>query len=299
MLTEQEGLIRFGCFAGILVLMALWEALAPRRRRTVRRRLRWSSNLGLVVFNSLAVRLLMPLGAVATALVAQDKGWGLFNNLPVPGWLAVLLSVVVLDFAIYLQHVMFHAVPVLWRLHMVHHADLDFDVTTGLRFHTIEILLSIGIKMAAVLLLGGPAGAVLIFEVLLNATSMFNHGNVWVPAWLDRLLRLFVVTPEMHRVHHSVHSDETNSNFGFNLPWWDYLCGTYRPQPRDGHEGMTIGLTQFRDEKVAQLHWMLLLPFVGTLGDYLMNRHSANDPPAGDRTENNLPAVWLRSHGSR
>jgi sterol desaturase/sphingolipid hydroxylase (fatty acid hydroxylase superfamily) len=204
MLTEQESLIRFGCFAGILLLMALWEALAPRRHLTVRRPLRWLSNLGLVALNSLAVRLLVPLGAVATAIVAQDKCWGLFNNVTLPVWLAVVLSVVALDLVIYLQHVMFHAVPLLWRLHMVHHADLDFDVTTGLRFHTIEILLSMGLKMAAVILLGVPALAVLVFEVLLNATSMFNHGNVRLPRWLDRLLRLLVVTPEMHRVHHSV-----------------------------------------------------------------------------------------------
>jgi sterol desaturase/sphingolipid hydroxylase (fatty acid hydroxylase superfamily) len=280
MLTERENLIRFGCFAGVLLLMALWEGLAPRRRLTVRWTLRWFSNLSLVAINSLAVRVLLPVGAVATAMVTQEKGWGLFNNVAMPSWLAVLLSVVALDFAIYVQHVLFHAVPLLWRLHMVHHADLDFDATTGLRFHTIEILLSMGIKMAAVVLLGAPVAGVLIFEVMLNATSMFNHGNVRLPARLDRALRLFVVTPEMHRVHHSVHADETNSNFGFNLPWWDFLCGTYRPQPRDGHEGMTIGLSQFRDERVDQLPWMLLLPFVGALGSYPMNRRAASEPSA-------------------
>ena len=184
----------------------------------------------------------------------------------------MVLSVVALDLVIYLQHVLFHAVPLLWRLHMVHHADLDFDTTTGVRFHPIEILLSLGIKAAAVVLLGAPAVAVLIFEVLLNATSLFNHGNVRLPAWLDRLLRLVVVTPEMHRVHHSVHPRETNSNFGFNLPWWDFLFGTYKAQPADGHEGMTVGLAQFRDERVERLHWMLLLPFLGRVGDYPVNR---------------------------
>jgi len=218
-------------------------------------------------------------GAVGMAILAEARGWGVFNNLSVPLWLAVVLSVVALDFAIYLQHVLFHAVPILWRLHMVHHADLDFDVTTGLRFHTVEILLSMGIKLGVVVLLGSPALAVLLFEVILNATSMFSHGNIRLPAWLDRLLRVFVVTPDMHRVHHSVISRETNSNFGFNLPWWDYLFGTYRAQPAAGHEGMTIGLSQFRDERVDRLHWMLALPFVGSLGKYPINRRGTNREP--------------------
>ncbi len=230
-----------------------------------------------MVLDTLAVRFLIPLGAMGAAVLAQQHGWGLFNNLALPEWLAAALSVVALDLAIYLQHVMFHAVPLLWRLHMVHHADLDFDVTTGVRFHVLEILLSMLIKMAVVLLLGAPAVGVLAFEVLLNATSMFNHGNVRLPAWLDRILRLFVVTPEMHRVHHSVHVRETNSNFGFNLPWWDFLFGTYKGQPADGHEGMTVGLEQFRDERRAdRLHWMLLLPFLGRPGDYPVNRRGAD-----------------------
>jgi sterol desaturase/sphingolipid hydroxylase (fatty acid hydroxylase superfamily) len=278
MSSEQESLIRFGCFAAILLLMACWELLAPRRRLAVRRPLRWLSNIGLVAINGLMVRLLVPLGAVGIALLAQENGWGLFNIVAAPEWLAVLLSVAALDFAIYLQHLLFHAVPLLWRLHMVHHADLDFDVTTGLRFHTIEILLSMAIKMAVVVVLGAPALGVLVFEVLLNATSMFNHGNVRLPAWLDRLLRLLVVTPEMHRVHHSAQADETNSNFGFNLPWWDFLFGTYCAQPSEGHEGMTIGLSQFRDERVDRLPWMLLLPFVGAIGNYPMNRRAASEP---------------------
>jgi sterol desaturase/sphingolipid hydroxylase (fatty acid hydroxylase superfamily) len=181
--------------------------------------------------------------------------------------------VIALDLAIYLQHVMFHAVPILWRLHMVHHADLDFDISTGLRFHTIEILLSMVIKLAAIIILGAPALAVVAFEVLLNATSMFNHANARLPRWLDRVLRLLVVTPEMHRVHHSVIAQETNSNFGFNLPWWDFLFGTYRDQPAAGHEGMTIGLVQFTDERqVDRLPGMLALPFVGDPGNYPVNR---------------------------
>ena len=271
--------IRLGCFGGVLLLMALWEALAPRRRLTVGRPLRWFSNLGLVAIDSLTARFLVPFTVIGVAVAAEKWGWGLFNNVALPAWLAVILSVVVLDLTIYLQHVMFHAVPLLWRLHMVHHADLDFDTTTGVRFHTFEIVLSLGIKAAAVLLLGAPAVAVLAFEVLLNATSLFNHGNVRLPAALDRVLRLVVVTPEMHRVHHSVHPRETNSNFGFNLPWWDYLFGTYRAQPADGHEGMTIGLAQFRDERVAdRLHWMLLLPFVGRIGAYPLGRRDAAAP---------------------
>src|SRR5262249_29775306 len=218
---------------------------------------------------------------VGAALAAQQRGWGWLNRTTMPDELAVLLAVVVLDFAIYLQHVLFHAVPVLWRLHRVHHADLDVDVTTGIRFHPLEILLSLGIKMGVVVALGAPPVAVVVFEVLLNATSLFNHGNVRLPGWLDRLLRLVLVTPEMHRVHHSSDPRETNSNFGFNLPWWDLLLGTYRAQPKAGHEGMGIGLEEFRDERVAdRLDGMLALPFVGREGDYPINRRGKDQSPA-------------------
>jgi sterol desaturase/sphingolipid hydroxylase (fatty acid hydroxylase superfamily) len=288
---EVETVIRLSCFAGVLILMALWEILAPRRRLTAGKPWRWASNLGLVALDNLAVRFLVPLAAVGTAMVARQRGWGLFNNVALPDWLAAALAVVALDFAIYLQHVMFHAVPLLWRLHMVHHADLDIDVTTGVRFHVLEILISMGIKMAAVVLLGAPVLGVLIFEVLLNATSMFSHGNARMPAWLDCILRLFVVTPDMHRVHHSIHPNETNSNFGFNAPWWDYLFGTYKDQPADGHEGMTIGLEQFRDERRAdRLHWMLLLPFVGRIGGYpIGQRAGRRQAPPDDGTPPCLP----------
>jgi sterol desaturase/sphingolipid hydroxylase (fatty acid hydroxylase superfamily) len=265
--------IRLGCFLGVLVVMATWEMLAPRRRLTAGKSRRWLSNLGLVVVNGVVVRIVAPLGVVGVALLAESRGWGLFNNLTLPYGITVALCVVVMDLAVYLQHVMFHAVPLLWRFHMVHHADLDFDVTTGLRFHTIEILLSLGIKAAVALLIGPPMFAVIIFEVLLNATSMFNHGNVRMPIHLDRLLRWLVVTPDMHRVHHSTVASETNSNFGFNLPWWDYLLGTYRDQPGEGHSGMSIGLSQFREEhRVERLHHVLLLPFTGHLGDYPITR---------------------------
>lgn len=270
---SSELVVRLSVFGGVLVAMIVWELLAPRRTLTATRPLRWLSNLSLVFLNSLVLRLVVPLGLVGVAILAEAHGWGLFQNLALPGWLNVVATVVLLDLAIYLQHVMLHAIPLLWRMHMVHHADLDFDVTTGLRFHTLEILLSFGIKAVVTVLLGPPAVAVVVFEVLLNATAMFNHGNVRMPVWLDRLLRWFVVTPEMHRVHHSVIVSETNSNFGFNLPWWDFLLGTYQDQPADGHEEMTIGLSQFRGERrTERLHEMLLLPFTGRHGDYPINR---------------------------
>jgi sterol desaturase/sphingolipid hydroxylase (fatty acid hydroxylase superfamily) len=283
-ILTSETAVRFGCFAGVLVLMALGEMIAPRRRLTAKKPVRWFSNLALVGLNAIMLRILVPLGASGVAILLQERGWGILNVIVLPTWAAVLLSVIVLDFVIYLQHVLFHAVPVLWRLHMVHHADLDFDVTTGLRFHTIEILLSMLIKLAAIAVLGPPPVAVLMFEVLLNATAMFNHSNVRLPLWLDRVLRRIVVTPDMHRVHHSVIARETNSNFGFNLPWWDLLLGTYRSQPADGHEGMTIGLSQLRNKRVTYLHWMLALPFIGEPGEYPVNRERRqNDEILGDR----------------
>jgi sterol desaturase/sphingolipid hydroxylase (fatty acid hydroxylase superfamily) len=268
----NEAAIRLGAFLGIFALLAILEALAPRRARAHPRSLRWTGNLGVVVLNTVLVRLLFPVAAVGLALAGERNGWGLLNNLDLPGWLAVLLAVVVLDFIIYLQHVMFHAVPLLWRLHRMHHADLDLDVTSGARFHPVEILISMVIKMAAVVALGPPAVAVVIFEVLLNATAMFNHSNLSIPGPVDRLLRLVVVTPDMHRVHHSVVPDETNSNFGFNAPWWDRLFGTYRAQPAAGHAGMTIGIEQFRSSRDLWLDRMLLQPLKGEAGAYPLGR---------------------------
>ena len=263
-LLEHEPLIRIGFFLGILIVMAGWEVAAPRRRREIPRVIRWTNNLGVVVVDTLLVRLTFPVLAVGLALLAEDRSWGLFNNIDVPVWLAVVVSVIALDLAIYLQHVMFHAVPALWRLHRMHHADLDFDVTTGLRFHPVEILLSMGIKLSVVAALGPPAVAVLIFEVLLNATAMFNHSNVKLPLALDRVLRWFVVTPDMHRVHHSIYRNERNSNFGFNLPWWDRLLGTYHAQPKDGHTAMTIGVEHFRTRRDLWLDRMLIQPLRGS-----------------------------------
>ncbi len=271
-----EPYIRLGAFGGIFVLMALWELVGPRRKQAIGRGWRWPNNLGVVVVNTLLVRLLFPTTAVALALLAEARGWGLFNLVALPAWIGVIASVVVLDLAIYFQHILFHAVPSLWRLHRMHHADLEFDVTTGLRFHPIEILLSMLIKFAVVAALGAPALAVLIFEVLLNATSMFNHGNVRLPLGLDRMLRWIIVTPDMHRVHHSILSRETNSNFGFNLPWWDRLFGTYRAQPAAGHDAMTIGIEQFRDRRELGLDRMLVQPFRGDVGEYPLGRRGVS-----------------------
>lgn len=260
-MLEYEPWIRLGCFAGVLLMMMLWECRAPRRPQHVGRLTRWPNNLLLVVINTLLLRLLFPLAAVGAAMLASEHGWGLFNLLAIPFWLKLLVSLLVLDLLIYWQHRLFHALPWLWRLHRVHHADLEFDVTTGLRFHPFEIVLSMLLKLVAVTLLGAPALAVLLFEVLLNATAMFNHGNIRLPTRLDTVLRLILVTPDMHRVHHSVIPRETDSNFGFNLPWWDRLFGTYKAQPQAGQLGMTIGLKQFRQTGELRLHRLLLQPF--------------------------------------
>jgi sterol desaturase/sphingolipid hydroxylase (fatty acid hydroxylase superfamily) len=234
--------------------------------------------------NTLVLRILFPAAAVGMALFTSAQGWGLLNVIDIPGWLAVLIAVVVLDFVVWVQHVLFHAVPALWRLHRVHHADLDYDLTTGARFHPIEIVLSMLIKFAAIAALGPPVVAVIIFEVILNGMAMFNHANVRLPLGVDRVLRWFVVTPDMHRVHHSIEDDETNSNFGFNLSWWDRLLGTYRDQPRAGHEGMTIGIRDHRDpRRVDRLDGMLALPFIGQVTDYAINRRRWEDQPPDAR----------------
>ena len=274
----NEVSIRLSFFFGIFALMAMWEWMAPRRILQVSKLLRWSNNLGLVFLNSVILRLLFPVAAVGVAAFAHEQGWGLFNYYSLPDFVAIIAAVIIMDFIIYLQHVMVHAIPALWRLHRVHHADLDYDVTTGARFHPLEIILSMLIKFATILLLGPPVVAVIIFEVVLNAMAMFNHGNVGLPKGLDRLLRYFIVTPDMHRVHHSVEDDEANSNFGFSLSWWDRLLGTYRKQPRAGHENMTIGIHKFRELK--QSTWitgMLSMPFTGKLGGYVINRRQWNE----------------------
>jgi len=267
-ILTHEPMIRLAAFLGVFLIMAVWEAASPRRRRDVPRLLRWSNNLALVALDTAVLRIAFPILAVGAAMVAAEQGWGLLNLIALPDWLAILATVLVLDLAVYGQHVLFHHVPWFWRLHRMHHADLDFDVTTALRFHPLEIMLSMLIKLGVVMLLGAPAAAVVIFEVLLNATAMFNHANLRLPAWLDRRLRVVLVTPDMHRVHHSVRREETNSNYGFNLSVWDRLFGTYRDQPKDGHEGMTIGIEQFRTPRDLWLDRMLAQPFRRSGGDH-------------------------------
>jgi sterol desaturase/sphingolipid hydroxylase (fatty acid hydroxylase superfamily) len=255
----MEAMVRVGTFLGVLTVMLLWEGLRPRRPLSRPRRERWGANLGLTLLNTVLVRVTVGGVAYTAAVFAADQGVGLLHWRPLPAWAAAAMTLLVLDFALYVQHVLFHAVPVLWRLHRMHHADLDVDATTGLRFHPLEILLSLGLKAAVVVLLGAVPWAVVAFEVLLNAASVFNHGNVALPECLDRWLRWIVVTPDMHRVHHSTRMAETNSNFGFSTPWWDRLCGTYRAQPALGQVGMDIGLSDYRTP--LNLGQLLLLPF--------------------------------------
>ena len=274
LLTNESG-IRLGFFVGMFLLVGAWELAAPQRALSVSKALRWANNLGLSVLNTIILRAVYPAAAVGVAAFAAANGWGVLNHFQIPVWLAVPLAVVALDFLIWLQHVMFHAVPALWRLHRVHHADLDYDLTTGSRFHPIEMALSMTLKIAAISLLGPPVVAVVLFEVLLSAGAMFNHGNIRLPATLDRPLRWFIVTPDMHRVHHSVEDDETNSNFGFNLSVWDRLMGTYRAEPRAGQLGMTIGIRdQTAPADVVNVLGMLAMPFRGEVKEYAINRRT-------------------------
>ncbi len=269
----HEAAIRLGFFLGIFAVMALWELLAPCRVLSVSKTVRWVNNLGLVALNTLVLRMLFPLAAVGMAAFTAQQGWGLLNHFQVAFWLSVPVAVIVMDFVIWMQHVMVHAVPALWRLHRVHHADLDYDLTTGARFHPIEIILSMLIKFATIMVLSPPVVAVILFEVILNGMAMFNHANVRLPLPLDRVLRWLLVTPDMHRVHHSVEDDEANSNFGFNLSCWDRLFGTYRDQPRGGHVGMRIGIHRYRaPREVCWLPGLLALPFRGRVSGYVINR---------------------------
>jgi len=250
-LLEHEATVRLSAFLFVLAAMVAWERVAPARAPGEPWWRRWRTNLGLAVFNTLLLRIVLPGTAIGVAHFAQQKGWGLLNHYGFGGWIAVALAIAALDFVIYLQHVLFHAVPALARLHQVHHADPDFDTTTGIRFHPIEILLSMLIKYAAIVVLGAPALAVLAFELLLNLTSLFNHGNVRMPAALDGAVRALLVTPDMHRVHHSVVAAERNSNYGFCLSLWDRLFGTYVPEPAGGQTGMKIGMPGFGDARVS------------------------------------------------
>jgi sterol desaturase/sphingolipid hydroxylase (fatty acid hydroxylase superfamily) len=266
-ILTHEPTIRLSIFIGMLALMVTWEVIAPKRRRLFSRWQRWPNNFGIVIVNTLLIRLIFPIAAVGIAIYAEERAWGVLNLVELPTALTIFFAVIVLDLVIYLQHVVFHKIPVLWRLHRMHHSDLDFDVTTGARFHPIEIILSMVIKFAAVILLGAPAVAVVIFEVLLNAAAMFNHSNVQLPASFDRVLRLIIVTPDMHRVHHSIVREETDSNFGFNIPWWDRLFRTYCAQPKAGHTNMTIGIDQFQKAKYLRLDKLLIQPFLRNSDD--------------------------------
>jgi sterol desaturase/sphingolipid hydroxylase (fatty acid hydroxylase superfamily) len=261
---EHEALIRLSVFLGLFALFAALEVVAPRRARVQPRKTRWFTNWGMTVLNTVLLRLLaiaLPLLAVGAALDATAQGWGLFNLLDMPVWIEIALAVLILDLAIWAQHLVTHKVPLLWRLHRVHHADRDMDVTTAIRFHPVEIALSMLLKIGLVYVLGAPAVAVILFEILLNGTAMFNHANIRLPKWLDAPVRKVFVTPDMHRVHHSVHRAEHDSNYGFALSIWDRMFGTYIAQPAQGHTDMQIGL-EWQDEKPSKLIWSLGLPFV-------------------------------------
>ncbi|MDX1564190.1 MAG: sterol desaturase family protein, partial [Phycisphaeraceae bacterium] len=274
LLTDHAETTRLGIFLGLLVLFGILEFYLPRRKRHEgKKTLRWVSNLGLSVTNSLMLRFAFPLLAIGVSQIAKENGWGVFNAFEVPYVVAFIGTLVVFDLVIYLQHLVFHYVPVLWRLHRVHHTDVDLDVTSAVRFHFVEIALSMGIKMAVTLALGAPALAILVFEIWLSAVAMFHHANLPIPSKVDRILRWFIVTPDMHRVHHSVRTEETNSNFSFNWPGWDRIFGTYTDQPREGHEGMRIGLEEFRDDPDQRIDRLLVLP--------MMNRHTETPPSHG------------------
>jgi len=248
-------------FLSVLLLMMIWEKFRPRRAPTVPIKLRWTSNLTISVLNVVVLRLVFPMLGLALAVTALDRGWGILNNAEIPGWIVLPVSLILLDLIIYWQHRLFHKIPLFWRLHRMHHTDLDFDTTTGVRFHPLEAVCSMIIKSLAIIVVGVSPLAFLLFEILLNGTSLFNHGNVTIPARIDGWLRWLIVTPDMHRVHHSVEPHELNRNFGFNLPWWDRLFGTYQAQPDAGHEAMQIGTHEFREQEEERLGRMLLQPF--------------------------------------
>lgn len=260
----SEPMLRFGSFALIFSLMACLELMAPRRALTGQKMHRWGTNLGMLVCATVTARLVglfsATLLAVNAAKLATANGWGLLNLIALPGWLEMIAAIVVLDLAIWFQHVLSHKVPFFWRMHRVHHADRDIDLTTALRFHPAEIVLSMLYKCTIVLLLGPMVWAVILFEIILNGSAMFNHANTRLPLWLDRALRISMVTPDMHRVHHSVHRDEHDNNYGFFLSVWDRLFGTYTAQPREGHTDMTIGLAPYQSEKPDEILWSLRLP---------------------------------------
>ncbi len=283
--TNHEATIRLSFFIGILCTMGLWELIAPARKSVIAKSTRWFNNLGLVVIDTIMLRFLFPAAAVGLAVIAQNQNAGLLNNLELSLTASTVIAVVLLDLVIYLQHVMFHALPILWRLHQVHHADLDYDVTTGTRFHPIEIVISMLIKVGAIFLIGPPVVAVILFEIILNACAMFNHGNVRLPLWLDKIIRVLLVTPDMHRVHHSTIVNEANSNFGFSLSVWDRFFGTYRAEPKLGQLDMDIGVSYSREPKqVTWLTGLLMMPFRSNKGNYDVSHRQTKDHTTSDVT---------------
>lgn len=261
-ILEYESLIRLSFFAGIFVIIGLWEIIAPRRPLNYSKPVRWYSNIGIVFINNIIVRLLFPVLASGLAAMCYEKGWGILNNYEIPSIIGFTAALLMMDGAIYIQHVLFHTLPLLSRFHGMHHTDMDLDVSSGARFHPVEIVVSMLIKLSVISIIGPSVLSVIIFEIGLNMGSMFNHGNIYIPVKIDKILRYFVVTPDMHRVHHSIIRSETNTNYGFNFPWWDRLFGTYCAQPKEGHDGMTIGIPKFRNPQNLHLYKMLLQPFV-------------------------------------
>ncbi len=262
LVLQYEIHIRLSAFFGVLFIIGLWEIRFPRKKLTASKTVRWFGNLGITFINGLALRVSLPIMAVGMAVYCRENSWGLLNVFKVNDGLAIVIAVMLMDFIIYFQHVLFHSVPTLWRLHRMHHTDLDLDVSSGSRFHPIEICLSMLIKLSAIAVIGPLPAAVVVFEVFLNVTAMFNHGNIFIPLGLDRIIRWILVTPDMHRVHHSLIRKETNSNYGFGLSWWDRIMGTYTQAPEAGHSNMTIGIEIFRDPKFLKLHWLLIQPFL-------------------------------------
>ncbi|KLN64581.1 MULTISPECIES: sterol desaturase family protein [Vibrio] len=258
---QNPEMIRLSFFLSVLILCGLWEWLTPRKQLTQSKLYRWLNNLGLIAFNSVCLSLVMPILAFESAIYAADSNWGLLNQFQLPSYIEIIISVVLLDLTIYLQHLVFHRIPILWRLHRMHHADQDIDVTTGTRFHPIEIILSMWIKIGLVLMFGVSPIAVIVFEIILNASAMFNHSNAFLPLKIDGMLRKVIVTPDMHRIHHSVIEKETHSNFGFFLSIWDRMFNTYRAQPVLGHENVKIGIPMFQSRTEQRLDKMLTQPF--------------------------------------
>ncbi len=271
---QYEGYIRLGAFLGILALLAIWEISSPKRKLLELRRFRWFSNIGLVVISSLLIRFIIPTAAVGVAIYAEKAQLGFLNHSDFPFYIHFIIAFVLMDLSIYFQHVMFHALPMFWRFHRVHHSDLDCDVTTGLRFHPFEIIISIIFKFVVIISVGVPVIAVVLFEIILNAASMFTHSNIRIPQFIEPLVRWFIVTPDMHRIHHSMEENETNSNFGFFISAWDRLFGTYIAYPEKGHEKMEIGLSFFREPKWQNLRWLIYLPFVDTIHGYAINKRT-------------------------